>query len=171
MPGKNKTPLLGWHPPAGLSAWVRAEAERRGVPISTVLNEAAGRLRSELNGERGPARDGVALIAAERRRQAEAEGWTPRHDDGHTKGELARAAACYALPLDYRPVSTRLVDGHGDRGDRYGHYPLGWPWHPDWWKPSADRVRELAKAGALIAAEIDRLLREASPPAPAQEKP
>jgi hypothetical protein len=40
MPGKNKTPLLGWHPPAGLAAWVRAEAERRGVTISTILNEA-----------------------------------------------------------------------------------------------------------------------------------
>jgi len=40
MPGKNKTPLLGWHPPAELSAWVRGEAERRGVPLSVVLNEA-----------------------------------------------------------------------------------------------------------------------------------
>jgi hypothetical protein len=40
MPGKNKTPLLGWHPPAELSAWVRAEAERRGVRLSVVLNEA-----------------------------------------------------------------------------------------------------------------------------------
>lgn len=40
MPGKNKTPLLGWHPPAELSAWVRAEAERRGLPLSVILNEA-----------------------------------------------------------------------------------------------------------------------------------
>jgi hypothetical protein len=40
MPGKNLNPMLGWHPPAELSAWVRAEALRRGVPISTVLNEA-----------------------------------------------------------------------------------------------------------------------------------
>jgi hypothetical protein len=40
MPGKNKNPLLGWHPPAGLSAWVRAEAERRGVTVSVILNEA-----------------------------------------------------------------------------------------------------------------------------------
>lgn len=40
MPGKNKTPLLGWHPPAELSAWVRAEAQERGVPISVILNEA-----------------------------------------------------------------------------------------------------------------------------------
>lgn len=37
--------------------------------------------------------DGViAEIAAERKRQIEAEGWTPEHDDAHDKGELARAA-------------------------------------------------------------------------------
>jgi len=40
MPGKNKTPLLGWHPPAELSAWVRAEAERRGVTLAIILTEA-----------------------------------------------------------------------------------------------------------------------------------
>jgi hypothetical protein len=33
-----------------------------------------------------------------------------------------------------------------------------WPWEASWWKPSqTDRIKELAKAGALIAAEIDRL--------------
>jgi len=46
VPSKHKSPLLGWHPPAELSAWVRAEAQRRGVPISAVLNEAVRLLRS-----------------------------------------------------------------------------------------------------------------------------
>ena len=33
-------------------------------------------------------------------------------------------------------------------------------WEQKWWKPTPnDRVRELTKAGALIAAEIDRLTR------------
>ena len=32
--------MLGWHPPADLGAWARAEAERRGVPLSVVLTEA-----------------------------------------------------------------------------------------------------------------------------------
>lgn len=36
-------------------------------------------------------------IAAERKRQVEVEGWTSIHDDGHGKGEMAAAAACYAL--------------------------------------------------------------------------
>jgi hypothetical protein len=99
---------------------------------------------------------GAALIAAERARQVTEENWTPEHDAHHASGELARAAACYAVPPDCRRTGTRLVDGYGDRGDRYAPYPEGWPWHPDFWKPG-DRIRELAKAGALIAAEIDRL--------------
>ena len=40
MHGEHKSPLLGWHPPAELSAWVRAEAKRRGVLLSVILNEA-----------------------------------------------------------------------------------------------------------------------------------
>jgi len=39
--------------------------------------------------------------------------------------------------------------------------PPIWPWEKSWWKPTPnDRVKELVKAGALIAAEIDRLLEQ-----------
>ena len=86
---------------------------------------------------------GAALIAAERERQVEREGWTPEHDDSHAGGQLWRAAECY-LTEDY----MRLP-------------PHRWPWIGQWWKPSRDRVRNLVKAGALIAAEIDRLQRAA----------
>jgi hypothetical protein len=48
MPGKNKNPMLGWHPPAGLSAWVRAEAEQRDVTVSMVLTEAIMWYRAQL---------------------------------------------------------------------------------------------------------------------------
>jgi hypothetical protein len=34
-------------------------------------------------------------VLAERRRQIEAEGWTPEHDDQHSNWELSRAAICY----------------------------------------------------------------------------
>ncbi len=90
----------------------------------------------------------VALIAAERRRQVEAEGWTPAHDDEHDCGQLAKAAASYAL-------------GEWLRTHRKSTLPPDfWPWDNGWWKPTPkDRVRELIKAGALIAAEIDRLKR------------
>lgn len=88
------------------------------------------------------AKDGVALIVAERKRQVEVEGWTPEHDDEHGEGYLALAAAVYALPPDSRDDDLMGL----------------WPWDRSWWKPG-DRIRELVKAGALIAAEIDRLQR------------
>ncbi len=80
-------------------------------------------------------KSGIKLITEERRRQVESEGWSRAHDDSHGNGELVEAAVCYAV-------------GNSDR----------WPWDKYWWKPSG-RVRDLVKAGALIAAEIDRLQR------------
>lgn len=93
---------------------------------------------------------GVLRIIRERVRQVHGEGWTAEHDDAeHGYGELARAASCYAC---------------GD--DEY------WPWDAYWWKPAWRigrviqtpddarlRIRDLERAGALIAAEIDRLER------------
>lgn len=90
---------------------------------------------------------GVDLIAAERQRQLAVEGWTAVHDAHHEPNELAMAAASYALP-DYE--REFVSSGH--------QVPRTWPWEEAAWKPSPDdRVRELVKAGALIAAEIDRL--------------
>ena len=92
---------------------------------------------------------GVELIADERKRQVEFEGWFSNHDDGHGYDQLAIAACCYALPS-----RLRGVDGS------YKAPPHMWPWGSNWWKPTPnDRIRELVKAGALIAAEIDRLKR------------
>jgi hypothetical protein len=86
--------------------------------------------------------NGIEIIAAERQRQIEQEGWSAEHDDEHREGELGKAAACYAQPPE---IGVRCQD---------------WPWDRKWWKPTpSDRIRELAKAGALIAAEIDRLKR------------
>ncbi len=88
---------------------------------------------------------GIELIAEERERQIKEEGWTPEHDAKYNYHELARAAACYATP-GYLRVK---INGQ----------PCGWPFSKDWWKPSPqDRKRELVKAGALIAAELDRLI-------------
>lgn len=86
-------------------------------------------------------------VLAERRRQVDQEGWTPSHDDAHATGDMALAAACYAV-----------ADNE--------NYPLPeppdlWPWDPDWWKPTTER-RNLVKAGALILAEIERLDRAAA---------
>lgn len=103
--------------------------------------------------EDAPGSRGAELIAAERQRQMDAEGWTPEHDAAHTGQQLAWAAVCYATPPDWRRLGYWQVNY--DVAGRAA-YPAEWPWHPDYWKPG-DRVRELVKAGALIAAEIDRL--------------
>lgn len=105
------------------------------------------------------AREGCELIAQERRRQIEQEDWTPKHDDTHDEAELAKAAAHYVLF-----ASKQKSQRERERGI-LGSGALGWPWDREWWKPSlgnsdADRIRELVKAGALIAAEIDRLNRK-----------
>ncbi len=110
-----------------------------------------------------PASEGCNLIAQERQRQIEKEGWTAKHDDTHEESELAKAAAHYVL-FASKPKTQR------DRErDILGSAALGWPWDREWWKPSlgntdAGRIRELVKAGALIAAEIDRLKRAAPKP-------
>lgn len=98
---------------------------------------------------------GIELIADERQRQMDKEGWNSEHDAGHTKGELAIAGAIYAMPEKRRTTKT-VPNAFSQRG--FIQVPKNWPWHIDWWKPSPhDRVRELVKAGALVAAEIDRL--------------
>ena len=86
-------------------------------------------------------------VLAERRRQIDAEGWTPEHDDQHGNWELSRAAVCYGDMGRNGPFSH----------PHPAHPPLGWPWHWTWWKPSDDPRRNLVKAGALILAEIERL--------------
>jgi len=96
--------------------------------------------------------DGVSLIAVERARQVSAEGWTPAHDDAHRFGEIVTAAACYAVHASHQTRGGSTFDQEDVIRSR-------WPWEPRWWKPSADPIRNLVKAGALIAAEIDRLLR------------
>lgn len=95
--------------------------------------------------------NGVERIAAERQRQVGVEGWTPEHDDEHDSAELVLAARSYlSRTTDQRP--------DGERDYRFPPPPT-WPWDASWWKPSDDPVRNLIKAGALIAAEIDRLQR------------
>lgn len=98
---------------------------------------------------------GVDLIAAERRRQVEAEGWTQHHDSQHKRGELAMAASCYANHAAVQSVLPNPADVV-DYGTKL-NLPHMWPWEEEWWKPSVDRIKNLVKAGALIAAEIDRL--------------
>jgi hypothetical protein len=96
---------------------------------------------------------GAELITAERKRQVEEEGFTADLDDEQLdEGDLAEAAICYAMNEEQRENSPNRMMSMFERF---------WPFNIIYWKPTpTDRIRELTKAGALIAAEIDRLQRQ-----------
>lgn len=108
--------------------------------------------------------NGIELITAERQRQISSERWNDDHDDEHEDGALAMAAVCYAA---CEPVYIQILLSGGGV-----YFKDPWPWDCDFDKrPMAEdgervydlaadvRIRQLVKAGALIAAEIDRLQR------------
>lgn len=90
-----------------------------------------------------PVRHGaIFAIAEERARQVFGEDFDYKHDDSYVNGELVQAAIAYAQHA-HNPKASVAV-------------PYAWPWLPKWFKPTNPR-RDLVKAGALIAAEIERL--------------
>lgn len=95
---------------------------------------------------------GAELIRLERLRQMTDEHFDNAHDDGHIAGQLSAAGASYAMA-----ASAQIKFGRENMNDILA--PSQWPWEPEWWKLEDDPVRTLVKAGALIAAEIDRLQR------------
>lgn len=90
-------------------------------------------------------------VLAERARQIGEEGWTAEHDDAHGDGEMAFAAACYAMQVALDCISRNDLRQTVSRTIREL-----WPWSLHWWKPKSRRA-DLVKAGALILAEIERL--------------
>jgi hypothetical protein len=96
------------------------------------------------------ASQGAAMIAAERGRQVSVEGWGAEHDDVYVSGSLVRAAVAYLMQ----------VVGGDQSGEQIRRW---WPWSFDFWKPKS-ALRDLVRAGALIAAEIDRRLRAGEKP-------
>jgi hypothetical protein len=87
---------------------------------------------------------GAQRIAAERQRQLDAEGYTPRHDDDHDNGELAMAAVCYAAP---EPVFTRE-----DSAD-WCRFADPWPWQ------DGDDKRPRDARGVLVEATFTERIR------------
>lgn len=101
---------------------------------------------------------GVEMIAAERQRQITKEKWSADHDDEHQWWELCRAAATYCIntveqSIDFNPTQRHVLAAAAN---------VLWAWESQWHKPSKSAMKNLVRAGALIAAEIDRLQREAN---------
>ncbi|HJV72704.1 MAG TPA: hypothetical protein VJ654_00655 [Noviherbaspirillum sp.] len=126
------------------------------VPGGTILYAAAPQPDAQQS-EKGA----VSEIAAERERQKAVEGWTPEHDDEHADRSLAQAARCY---VEHYVGRAWLLDDQDHGAARYANdeMPYEWPdsWAEHWWKPKNPR-RDLIRAAALIAAEIDRIDRAA----------
>jgi hypothetical protein len=93
---------------------------------------------------------GVELIAQERKRQIESEGWSLEHDKQHDEGQLADAAAVYAMD-----EGTRSYLDISWGNDEWLNI---WPFELESLKiKPEDRIKELTKAGAQIASENERL--------------
>ncbi|MQB09688.1 hypothetical protein DXT96_07445 [Agrobacterium sp. ICMP 6402] len=83
-------------------------------------------------------------------RQQSQEGYTDAHDDEVNKqGELAWAAACYAVAGGAENPASCVI---GMRGIPHAL----WPWTLESFKPK-DRRRDLIRAAALLIREIERL--------------
>ena len=91
-------------------------------------------------------KEALKLIKVERKRQIEEEGHALDHDDRHTRGELPIAAVDLLLAptdesrseLNHPSDAWGLVERHG----------------------KGDDIRRLAIAGALVVAEMERILRK-----------
>jgi len=92
---------------------------------------------------------GCIAITRERQRQIQEEGYSAAHDDGHRNGSIAQAAACYA-----ETAALQIKNGLEQSPPCFFH--KDWPWEREYFQ-ARDPRRNLVKAGALIAAEIDRL--------------
>ena len=164
-------------PPGGLDM-ARLHPDDHGFDLSVEISPDHAGLGRKVDVGLSNASSGVMAIAAERHRHMTDPvfAFGADHDDAHLLGELASAAACYASPVGI----FRLVPG-----ERL-HFIDPFPWRDgDWDKRSprpmaggyvmplgtdpdlidggdavvsiAARKREVEKAGALLAAEWDRL--------------
>ena len=100
---------------------------------------------------------GIELIADERKRQIDVEGYSQQHDSQHNASEFIYAAISY---IESAKVGVNCQEmGHTNENVimmRKNDKRLFFPWGEANFKPTTN-IRDLVKAGALIAATIDRL--------------
>ena len=103
---------------------------------------------------------GIELIAEERQRQIEIEGYTDDHDFKHNPRDFVHAAKTYLMSSDLTLYSKEFSPSNNWHQTNEPFYrneiERSWPWEQESFKPTSD-IQDLIKAGALIAAAIDRL--------------
>lgn len=85
--------------------------------------------------------NGIEHIQQEREKQITKHGYTPEHDSEYKNKELMLGALSYLNTAIYGP-------GPGSED---------WPFSMEYFKPGTNVLETLSKAGAFIAAEIDRI--------------
>lgn len=88
--------------------------------------------------------DGVQRIVKERKRQIEEKGYTLEHDKEYQCEELLLLAACYALKNYTFAEFEKEIEKE-----------LRAYWGSDYQPKYKNIIRDLERAGALIAAQID----------------
>jgi len=98
---------------------------------------------------------GIELIAEERQRQIDVEGYSAQHDSQHKASEFAYAIIAYAESAkegincrELGVTNETLIDMYKKAVGKI------FPWRD--FKPTTD-IRDLVKVGALAAALIDKL--------------
>lgn len=119
-------------------------------------------------------KSGIELIAEERERQVSGEGYTHTHDDEHIDRSIAQAARCYVQHYVERAwlYDSDLAKDLNLSGASYHEDTTPDEWPVGWgdWKPRTP-IADLIRAGALIAAEIDRFNRANLPDEPEFQRP
>jgi len=155
-------------------AWDRYRASQSNA--STNAGLAVGRAEIPQQGDPYPGVNdiGIKRIEKERARQLTEEHFGPSHDDGYTTGYLALAAVAYAAgeTVYIRRVKAGAIVFKDawpfcckDKRSGVSYENIQRPMaEPSFVKDAqieliSKRIRDLEKAGALVAAEIDRLLR------------
>lgn len=169
-PTNMPAPAWEWYKPKGmdyqkLSSEMKRHVDKGGLYIRARAAPAA-------TDEEKWLMKALEMIAAERKRQIDCKGYTPQHDDEHSNGELAMAAIAYASPLDIdadsnEPNAVVVTDQEGDLESVYpfADRPQSLFCGDRRSLPTQARIRQLAIAGALIVAEMERLQRVPAPAA------
>lgn len=111
---------------------------------------------------------GIELIAEEVKQVSLMNKWNYENDEDYGHGELAAAAACYAANSILKDrkdkqfvrfqVKEKITEEYGFPVYSETDYVDGWPWADEYDNRSKhNSLKSLIVAGALIAAEIDRL--------------
>jgi hypothetical protein len=92
----------------------------------------------------------IRTIAAERKRGVRKHKYTADKDDLLTRGELTKGAMSYLAIADMQLQGVTRAELN---------IPTFWPFEQSRFQPSEFPTRNLVKAAAMVAAEIDRLNR------------